>query len=67
MAGMSKSEYARHKAQQEQGFGWIFRVIGVALLLVIAPSLIIPFIGLAFIVGLIWNVIGDGLVKEDRY
>ena len=67
MAGMSKSEYARHKAQQEKGNGWILRVIGVAFLIVVAPSLIIPFIGLVFVVGLIWNVIGDGLVKEDRY
>lgn len=67
MAGMSKSEYARHKAQQQQGFGWIWRVVGVAFLIVVAPSLIVAFLGLVFAIGLIWNVIGDGLVKEDRY
>jgi hypothetical protein len=67
MAGMSKSEYARHKAQQQSKGNWVGKVVGVALLLVVAPSLIIPFIGLVFVFGLIWNVIGDGLVKEDRY
>ena len=67
MAGMSKSEYARHKAQQEKKGNWLGKIVGVAFLLVVAPSLIVPLIGLVFVVGLIWNVIGDGLVKEDRY
>lgn len=67
MAGMSKSEYARHKAQQDVGFGFVFKVLWVAFLVIAIPSLVIPFIGLVFTIGLIWNVLADGLVKEDRY
>jgi len=67
MAGMSNSEYARHKAKQESKGSWIYKVIGLALAIVIIPSVVIPLIGLVFVVGLLFSMIGDGLVKEDRY
>jgi len=67
MAGMSNSEYARHKAKQENKGNWIYKVVGLALAIVIIPSVVIPLIGLIFVVGLLWSMIGEGLVKEDRY
>jgi len=67
MAGMSNSEYARHKAKQENKGNWIYKVAGLAIAIVIIPSVVIPLIGLMFVVGLFWAMIGDGIVKEDRY
>jgi len=67
MAGMSNSEYARHKAKQEKKGDWIWKVVGLALAIVIIPSVVIPLIGLVFVGGLLWSMIGEGLVKEDRY
>lgn len=67
MAGMSNSEYARHKAKQENKGDWIWKVIGLALAIVIIPSVVIPLIGVIFVIGLLWTMIGEGLFKEDRY
>jgi len=67
MAGMSNSEYARHKAKQEKKGDWIWKVVGLALAIVIIPSVVIPLIGLMFVIGLLWAMIGEGLFKEDRY
>jgi len=67
MAGMSNSEYARHKAKQESKGDWIWKVAGVAIAIVVVPSLVIPLIGLMFVVGLFWSMIGEGIHKEDRY
>lgn len=67
MAGMSNSEYARHKAKQDNKGSWLYKVIGLALAIVIIPSVVIPLIGVIFVVGLLWGMIGEGLFKEDRY
>ena len=67
MAGMSNSEYARHKAKQKKDSNLLWNVLWVAFLFVFIPSLVIPLIGIVFVVGLIWSVLADGLVKEDRY
>mgnify|MGYP000447365456 CR=1 FL=1 len=67
MAGMSNSEYARHKAKQENQGNFIYKVLALVLLIIFVPSLVIPFIGFVFVAGLLWSMITDGLVKEDRY
>jgi len=67
MAGMSNSEYAKHKAKQENKGKWFGKVVGVAALILFVPSLVIPFIGLMFVVGLLFSMIGEGIYKEDRY
>lgn len=67
MAGMSNSEYARHKAKEENKGKWLSKVIGLALAIVIVPSVVIPLVGIMFVVGLLWAMIGEGLFKEDRY
>ena len=67
MAGMSNSEYARHKAKQDKQGTLIWRVLGVAAVIVLVPSLVIPLIGLMFIYGLLASLITEGIIKEDRY
>ena len=67
MAGMSRSEYARHKQQQEQSGGILWRILGFTALIIFIPSLVIPLIGLMVIFGVLSAAIGDGLIKEDRY
>jgi len=67
MAGMSNSEYARHKAKQEKKGQWFGKVVGVAALILFVPSLVIPILGAVFVIGILFSMIGDGLVKEDRY
>ena len=67
MAGMSNSEYAKHKAKQENKGKWFGKVVGVAALILFVPSLVIPILGAVFVIGILFSMIGDGLVKEDRY
>lgn len=67
MAGMSKSEYARHKAKQQNQSKWFGKVISLTAAIIFVPTLVLPILGFVFVVGILWALIGDGLVKEDRY
>jgi len=70
MAGMSNSEYARHK-EEKATLGtliWSLTKLGFfVLLFVLAPAIIVTFwIGI-FVVVMLWTAIGDAFRVPDRY